>query len=297
MRNPTFTVIVPTYERPELLAKTLESVLAQTVEDLECLVVDDASPHPVAVPDDPRVRLLRMSENRGEPAARNAGLAAAHGRYVTFVDDDDLLTPNRLAIALEGLKRAPAAVCWRRGMDGSNGGNRMLEGMVRDTILDEMTPQIGQVAIAREVAPSFNESFAALTDVEWWLRVAAATPLTTAAEVGLLYRLHDGPRNRNGLSERVRCSHLLLEQHADYFASHPRAAAFRWKRIGLMNQRLGNYSAARTSFRRSLRIRPDVATLVHLARSMRPTSRIADNAERPPARRLRRRTPTNTKSS
>jgi glycosyltransferase involved in cell wall biosynthesis len=279
MGDPTFTVIVPTYERPELLAETLQSILAQTVEDFECLVVDDASPHPAAVPDDPRVRLLRMSENGGEPAARNAGLAAAHGRYVTFVDDDDLYTPDRLAIALEGLQRAPVAVCWRRGLDGSFGGNRILDGIVHDSILDAMTPQMGQVAIARDLAPGFNESFSALTDVEWWLRVAASTPFATAPRVGLLYRKHDGPRNRNGIAERVRCSHLLLEQHADYFASHPRAKAFRWKRIGLMNQRLGNYSAARKAFLKSLRVSPDLASVAHLARSIRKTTWVSEGTD------------------
>jgi glycosyltransferase involved in cell wall biosynthesis len=276
VNGPTFTVIVPTYERPELLAETVQSVLAQTVEDFECLVVDDASPHPATAPDDPRVRVVRLSKNRGEPGARNAGLAAARGRYVTFVDDDDLFAPDRLAFALEGLERAPVAVCWRRALDGSSGDKRMLEGNVYDTILDEMTPQMGQVAIERELAPSFDERFTALTDVEWWLRIAATTPVATVAKVGLLYRLHDGPRNRNGLSERVRCSHLLLQEYADYFDSHPRAEAFRWKRIGLMNQRLGNQSDARAAFGRSLRIRPAARTLAHLARSMRKTTWVVD---------------------
>ncbi|MGH2751086.1 MAG: glycosyltransferase family 2 protein [Actinomycetota bacterium] len=272
MSDPMFTVIVPTYERPELLAETIRSVQEQTVDDFECLVVDDASPHPVTVPDDPRLRLLRLSENRGEPAARNAGLAAAHGRYVTFVDDDDLFTPDRLAIALEGLERAPVSVCLRRGMDGSSGGARTLEGNVYDTILDQMTPQLGQVAIKRELAPSFDELFAALTDVDWWLRVAGSAPVSTAPKVGLLYRMHDGPRNRNGLAERVRCSHLLLEKHHDYFRSHPPAQAFRWKRIGLMNQRLGHHLAAREAFVRSLRLRPKASTVAHLARSMRKST-------------------------
>lgn len=272
MSDPIFTVIVPTYQRPELLAETVRSVLQQTVEDFECLVVDDASPQPAEVPDDPRVRLLRMSENRGEPAARNAGLAAARGRYVTFLDDDDLFTRDRLAIALEGLEQAPVALCWRRGLDGSSGTPRRLDGDVYDTILDEMTPQMGQVAIERAVAPSFDERFAALTDVEWWLRVATSTRVSTVTRVGLLYRMHDGPRNRNGLAERVRCSHLLLEEHADYFTSHPRAEAFRFKRIGLMNQRLGHHSAARAALGRSLRIRPEAATVVHLGRSMRKST-------------------------
>jgi glycosyltransferase involved in cell wall biosynthesis len=213
-----------------------------------------------------------LAQNQGEPAARNAGLEAARGRYVTFLDDDDLFTPDRLAIALEGLERAPVAVCRRRGLDGSSGAIRTLEGNVYDSILDGMTPQMGQVAIERELAPTFDESFPALTDVEWWLRVARDRPVSTVPRTGLLYRMHEGSRNRNGLAERVRCSHLLLERHAGYFLSHPRAEAFRWKRIGLMNQRLGFHAAARSAFVRSLRVRPEAPTVAHLARSMRRSS-------------------------
>jgi glycosyltransferase involved in cell wall biosynthesis len=269
--GPLFTVIVPTHGRPRLLTEAVASVLRQSVNDLECIVVDDASPRPVEVPEDPRVRVVRHDVNRGEPAARNTGLAAARGRFVTWLDDDDVYTPGRLAIACEGLARADVAVCWRREVDGPARGNRALEGDVRDEILDHMTPQMGQVALRKEVAMTFDERFQALPDVEWWLRVAHRARVATVPRVGLHYRLHAGARNRNGLDARVRCSLLLLETHAGYFTSHPAAAAFRWRRIGIMATQLGDYRVARAALRRSLRLRADAATAWHLARSLRPT--------------------------
>lgn len=282
--SPLFSVIVATYARPQFLEEAVGSVLAQTVRDFECIVVDDASPDPARVPDDPRVRLVRRSENGGEPAARNTGIRHARGRYLAFLDDDDLFTPDRLALALEGLARAPVSICWRRPLGGPVGENRVLEGRVHDVILDHLTPQMGQVAVDRAAALPFDEDFAALTDVEWWLRTAGTLPVSTVRRVGLLYRVHRGPRNRNGLEARVRCSLMLLDRHAPYFETHPRAAAFRWKRIGLMADLLGDRPLARAAFRRSLRLRPEARTVWHLVRSLRPSRAGGAGGARPALR-------------
>ena len=96
--DPRVSVIVPTYQRSERLRRALASVLAQTVEVLEIIVVDDASddgtPSVVASLADPRVRYLVHDENRGLAAARNTGFEASRGAYVTFLDDDDELPPQ-----------------------------------------------------------------------------------------------------------------------------------------------------------------------------------------------------------
>ena len=108
MAQPLFSIIIPTYGRAEYLAEAVDSVLAQTVADFECLVVDDGSPEPVSLStEDDRVRVLRREINGGPSTARNTGLAHARGRFVAFLDDDDLYLPVRLALALEGLARAP----------------------------------------------------------------------------------------------------------------------------------------------------------------------------------------------
>ncbi|MGH2785234.1 MAG: glycosyltransferase family 2 protein [Actinomycetota bacterium] len=274
MSEPLISVVITTYNRQAMLDEAVGSVLAQTIGDFECIVVDDASPVPATVPGDPRVRVVRRESNGGEPAARNTGLESARGRYVAFLDDDDLFLPERLALGLEGLERAPVSVCFRRGSDGSAADDRILEGNVYDSILDAMTPQLGQVMVARDVAPRFDERFAGSVDIEWWLRAAKGSAVATVPRVGVVYRLHDGPRNLNGTVERVRCQRMLLEMYADYFATHPRAAAFRWKRIGLMSGSIGRATDARAAFRRSLRLKPELRTAAHLVRSFKPATKI-----------------------
>ena len=268
--TPLFTVVIPTYQRPALLNRAIESVLEQTVSDLECIVVDDGSPTPATTPTDDRVRLIRCTSNRGAAAARNVGLRAAVGRYVCFLDDDDTFLERRLDAALTGLEKAPVAICWRAG-DPNGSCRRMLNGDVYDSILDAITPHLGQVAIEHEVAPEFDETYAAAEDVEWWLRVAALCRVATVSEIGLRYRHHAVPRHGNGLEQRIRCSIRLLEDRRAYFVTHRRAAAFRWRRIGVMAVAAGDMRLARTAFHRSLRAGPSPKTLLHLARSVRPS--------------------------
>lgn len=273
MSGPLFSVVIPTYDRPGLLREAVASVLAQTVGELECLVVDDAGPARVEGFSDPRVRVIVRDANGGEPAARNTGLDAARGRYLAFLDDDDVYTADRLEIALGALSRAPVGLCWRAGFDGTAGGNRLLNGNVHVELLEGMTPHLGQVTIERALAPRFDEEFAALSDVDWLLRVAEQHEVATVPRVGFRYRHHDGVRHGNGTAERVRCSYLLMEKHAGYFARNERARAFRWKRIGLMSSRLGDQALARRSFLRSLRSLPEARTVWHLARAVRPSTR------------------------
>ena len=154
---PLVSIVVPTYDRARFLSEALASVVAQTVEDWECVVVDDGSREPVSLPEsvDPRIRLVRRPRNGGPAAARNTGLLEARGAFVTFLDDDDLYAPERLALGLEGVARAPVAVCWVRFVDEATTRTqegRRLEGDVSDTILDDLTPSIGAVTLGREHA-------------------------------------------------------------------------------------------------------------------------------------------------
>jgi glycosyltransferase involved in cell wall biosynthesis len=267
--NPLFTVIIPTYERGELLAAAIDSVLAQTVEDFECIVVDDASPSGVQLPvRDSRIQVIRHATNRGVTCARNTGLAMARGRYVAFLDDDDVWTPRRLEYALEGLADAPISICYRGSFDGKPSRNRTLNGNVHAEILNDLTPNLGQTACLRSVALSFDERFRASQDVDWWLRMTLVGPVRTVPEVGMLYREHGGPRNLNGAPARLSAGHLLLDVHKDYFANHRRAHAFRWKRIGLLAQKVNDRSQARRAFVKSAILWPDYRLFVHLGRNL-----------------------------
>ena len=194
------------------------------------------------------------------------------GRYVIFLDDDDLITPDRLEMALSALDRAPVSICWtafieaRDSLDRAHG--RILEGDVRGTILEGLVPNVGATALQRELVPRFDEHMRTGEDIEWWLRLAHVAQVTTSCRVGHLYRRHLGPRNKPGPAGRARSHQQVLARHPQYFASHPRSAAFRWKRIGLLAMAGGDHGLARQAFIRSARLRPAPSTLRHLARAM-----------------------------
>lgn len=270
--SPWVTVIVPTYGRPVHLPEAVSSVLDQAQTDLECVVVDDASPEPVTLAADPRLRVVRRSTNGGPAAARNVGLEAARGEVVCFLDDDDLWTTDRLSLAAMGLERAPVAICWTAFVDGPEGPGRgrLLEGNVADSILDGLTPSLGATAVLRSHALPFTEGMDNLEDVDWWWRTAQRARVATVPMVGHRYRVHDGPRARTGLAERVAANERFLADHAEWFANHPRAAAFRWRRVGLLSRTLGDQRRARRAFTRSLRLAPHPATAAHLLRSLSP---------------------------
>lgn len=270
--EPLFSVVIPTFGRPRFLAEAIDSVLTQTVQNFECLVVDDGNPDPIASPAgaDARVRLIRRPQNGGPAAARNTGLDEARGTYVTFLDDDDLYTPERLQLGLEGVKRAPVAVCWVRflGEGENHDAGRTLEGDVSETILDGPTVPLGAVTLVRHTAPRFDETLDNAEDVEWWLRTARAHPMTTVPRVGLLFRRHDEPRHRTDAASRLADNLTLLEREADYFDRHRRAAALRWNRVGVLALKTGDRALARTALVRSLRRRPTPSTAIRLLKSL-----------------------------
>lgn len=278
MDDPLFSIIMPTYQRTAMLEEALASVLAQTVDDWECIVVDDASPRPAEVPADSRFRCIRHVENRGPVVGLNTGIDAATGRYVVFCDDDDILTPERLSIASEGLARAPVTVCWNTVHDDrAHTWGRALEGDVHDEILDATTPSMGVTAVRRDVLVRLDERYEAAYDLEWWLRMSERADVTTVSRVGFVWRRHYGPRGRVGLEARLAGRRRLLDEHADYFATHRRARAFQYRRLGMQLHALGDRELARRAFAKSLAARPDARAARDLARTnMR-------NGERPAA--------------
>jgi glycosyltransferase involved in cell wall biosynthesis len=115
---PLFSVVIPTFDRRDLVLRAMRSVLAQTLGDFEILVVDDGSTDDTAAAvgglGDPRIRFLALSPNRGPSAARNAGIAAARGKWISLLDSDDEFLPTFLERTRAALAPTESNVgfCW-----------------------------------------------------------------------------------------------------------------------------------------------------------------------------------------
>jgi len=104
------SVIIPTYNRKDLLKRALNSVLNQTYENMEILVIDDASSEDIESVikefEDNRIRYIQHSNNRGAPAARNTGIKKSTGEYIAFLDSDDQWMPAKIEIQMEAMKQS-----------------------------------------------------------------------------------------------------------------------------------------------------------------------------------------------
>ena len=106
-QHPLVSVVIPTYNRGETLLRAIDSVLKQTYQNFEIIVVDDCSQENIAqlIRDlnDNRLIFQRHSNNRGGSAARNTGIEKARGEYIAFLDSDDVWLPQKLELQLQAI--------------------------------------------------------------------------------------------------------------------------------------------------------------------------------------------------
>ena len=102
MIKPLVSIIIPCYNRADIIEPAIASVQAQTFQDWELIVLDDGSSDNIRgimtkfMETDPRIRLVCHTQNQGEPAARNTGISVALGRFIAFLDSDDEWLPEKL---------------------------------------------------------------------------------------------------------------------------------------------------------------------------------------------------------
>ena len=101
------SVIIPTYNRGNLIIKSIKSVLNQTFKNLEVIVIDDGSSdnteHLVNKITDKRLKYVKLSSNKGSSNARNIGIKNANGQFISFQDSDDIFYPNKIEKQLQNI--------------------------------------------------------------------------------------------------------------------------------------------------------------------------------------------------
>ena len=201
---PRVSVIIPTYNRSKLLRVAVESVLAQTYPNIEVIVVDDGSTDDmaaVAAQYGGRVTYLKQP-NQDVAAARNTGIRAASGEYLSFLDDDDLILPTKIERQVQVLAScSEAGLVHCRYYYANEDGNYLYkvgllpEGEVLQKLVCKNFVWVGAPLIRRqcfEQVELFDEEIPAIcADWDMWLRMAQAGYRFACVQEPLgVYRIH-----------------------------------------------------------------------------------------------------------
>jgi len=203
--SPLVTIIIPVYNRVQLLNQAIDSALNQTHPHIQVIVVDDGSPidpWPIVEPYGRRVEFLRKP-NGGLASARNYGLTHARGVFAHFLDDDDFLEPDGIRHLLRAIGSGPGFV-WAAGrfqyVDTSS--QRLPKEPRCSCESGDLYPRLiernvigapSSVLIRTDVVQRmgyFDESFRLCEDYDFWLCVARDQPIAATREVVTNYRLH-----------------------------------------------------------------------------------------------------------
>ena len=225
--RPFITVVMPVYNTAAYVADAVTSVLVQTYENFELLIIDDAgqdnSIEICEAIDDPRIRIIKQA-NRGLAGARNTGIRNARGSLVAFLDSDDLWMPRKLELHVQHFAMNESLGVSYSGSlliddDGVPMNVRMtpkLEDVrARDVFLRNPVGNGSAPVIRRETLDAisfegprgemnwFDETFRQSEDIECWLRIALLTRWRFEGVAGYLtiYRINAGGLSANILKQ------------------------------------------------------------------------------------------------
>ena len=268
--TPLVSVVIPTYNRKELLPTAIESALRQTYPNTEVIVVDDYSTDGTRDLLEEQyaemVQYIRHQENRGGSAARNTGLTEASGEYIAFLDSDDEWMPRKLekqVRRLESLSEEWVAVYCdfhqtRRSWlvetfdnifprtSGQEGGEELIEDVLTKRFAHGGSSSLVIRADTLDELDGFDERFQRHQDIELLLRLLQRGKLAYVDEE--LFQKHDS--GNPPLEDVISSDELYREQFSSLIEEYERRGA---DITGIHNYRLAKYYFRNGLFRKGLR--------------------------------------------
>lgn len=206
------SIVTPAYRAAPYIGETIRSVQAQEYADWEMLIVDDCSPDQTAdvvarhAEGDPRIRLIRQTKNGGPAVARSAALALARGRWIAFLDSDDLWLPDKLSAQLTFHRRSNAVLTFtsfRRIDAAGEKTGRLIHvrprldywGLLKDTAIATST-----VIVDRRLSGPFSMKLTYYDDYACWLELLRPGRMALGLDRDLMrYRVLGKSVSRNKL--------------------------------------------------------------------------------------------------
>lgn len=236
MEKPLVSVVIATYNMGQYLADAIQSVLSQTWDNLELIIVDDGSTDntPAVIEPfltDDRVRYLPQ-QNCGQPKAKNAGIRACRGDFIAFCDGDDLWEPEKLALQIPCLLENPSVgVVYSRVnyMDQSGVFLRHdtpqgHSGKITEQLIVYNFIPFGTAMVRRSVLDDcgvFDESLPMGIDWDLWLRISTRWEFLFLPRVTYRYREWPGQMSKNFRGRYINAIRIMNK----FFAAYPTAVS------------------------------------------------------------------------
>ncbi len=260
---PKVSIVIPTYNRPELLKQAIRSVLAQTYQDFEIIVVDDGMKERgesvVSSFRDARIRYLKNEASLGGGGARNRGIKEVKGGFIAFLDDDDEWLPEKLAVQMEQFSTTNAAVgfCFTAARIETDAGVEITN--VQAGINDLSTIALSRfkgfltttLIVKRAVFDDvglFDETLPSHQEAELIIRMSRKYKGLGIDRPLVVMNMHTHEHIGGDLSRRIKGKELVLEKHALLYAKHPRALAQQYFWLALWCRDSGQLAKAKEYF-------------------------------------------------
>ncbi|OHB90453.1 MAG: hypothetical protein A3D13_10830 [Planctomycetes bacterium RIFCSPHIGHO2_02_FULL_40_12] len=208
---PTVSVIIHTYNNEKFIGETIDSVLNQTYNDYEIIVVDDGSEDGTRDALLPYMQKIRYhyKENGGIASAKNTGISLSNAEFIAFLDHDDLWVPDKLRIQMEYFNEHPQVglvyakyTSFRHDKELRTKPEKGYSGWIFKKLLSKSIVQTSTVMVKREclnTVGQYDESFKLADEYDMFLRIAKRFQCGFVDKGLTRYRVHDANASKNDL--------------------------------------------------------------------------------------------------
>ena len=276
---PKVSVIIPTHNRAEFLRSAITSVLNQTFQNFEILIIDDASKdHTREVLSnfkDTRIKVIHNPVSKGDAGARNVGVMNSNCEYIAFLDDDDEWLPEKLKIQTCFLDECPSEVggiCTDRFTIKEIGRIPLYTSSPESNDLSKRNFITTSSILLRkecfEKQGLFDETIPFCSDFDMWIRISKTYSFKVIKMPLVKYYIRGNSLTFN--HERIiRGMEILFKKHDDFFKKNPKEYGKEYLNLGIHYCCNGEMQKGRKAFSKAIRMSPfDIRNYFYLSLSL-----------------------------
>ena len=246
--NPEISVVICTFNRADYIAKTIDSVLRQSFNNLEIIVIDDASIDNTAIivdkliKIDSRIKYFKNKVNLGIAKSRNRGVSLSAGKFIAMLDSDDywlddkklekqldLLNENNLGLVGTGI-----ILVYENGKELKKDIFKTEDSYIRGKILSKNQFAQSSVVFRKEAfieAGGYDESLLVCEDLDLWLRIGQKYKFANLIEPCVAYLIHSAGISKKNKRKIALTTDSIIEKYKNYYPNYLSAKMKSWLRI------------------------------------------------------------------